>query len=129
MMKIKLINIAAVYVLVLTCLAEGYAIAGYREPQQHKRDPLRIEKPSIQDPGSGKSYRLDWCYNRGNNCGQTAATQYCRTSIGGRDPYVRAIEFKMAADIGASTPTWIMGDQEICNLPSCDGFAYIICSD
>ena len=69
-------------------------------------------------------YRLDWCLNWGSGCGRDAANAWCKTQ-GFADG---AIQFQQAPDIGASTPTRLIGTGAICDQPFCDGFKLITCS-
>jgi len=67
-------------------------------------------------------YRVDICYNWGRNCGQIAANQFCQIQ-----GYQRAIGFEQDADIGARTPTLVVGDNKLCSQNFCDGFKHIDC--
>jgi len=73
-----------------------------------------------------KGYRLDWCYQWGDQCGKPAADAWCamRMKAGGH-----AVDWKEAEDIGASSPTYVMGDGKICNQDFCDGFESITCEN
>ena len=64
-----------------------------------------------------KGYRLDLCLHWGRECGQAAA-EAC-------DGHV--VEWKTAPDIGASSPTYVMGDDKVCTENFCDGFKFITC--
>jgi hypothetical protein len=67
-------------------------------------------------------YRLDWCYKWGIQCGEAAADRFCKSK-----GYDQSVNFAMAADIGASTPTKLLGTGQICEDDFCDGFAKITC--
>jgi hypothetical protein len=66
--------------------------------------------------------RLDWCYNWGVGCGKQAADAWC-VSKG----YQNATNFGIANDIGASTPTRLIGTGAVCDQGFCDGFSQITC--
>ncbi len=68
-------------------------------------------------------YRLDWCRLWAQDCGQGAADAFCR-KIG----FTRAIAFEEDYDIGARSPTYVIGSGKICNQSFCDGFKYITCT-
>jgi hypothetical protein len=67
--------------------------------------------------------RLDWCLVWGGQCGEPAATEFCRQS-----GYTQAIAWEPALDVGMQTPTFVLGTGQICNEPGCDGFASITCT-
>jgi hypothetical protein len=66
--------------------------------------------------------RLDWCFNWGVGCGKQAADAWC-VSKG----YSAATNFQIANDIGAATPTRLIGTGAVCDQGFCDGFAFITC--
>ena len=67
--------------------------------------------------------RLDWCLVWGGQCGEPAASEFCRQS-----GYARAEAWEPAWDIGAVTPTFVLGTGQTCSEPGCDGFTSITCS-
>ncbi|HYO45703.1 MAG TPA: LCCL domain-containing protein [Gemmatimonadota bacterium] len=67
--------------------------------------------------------RVDLCLVWGGQCGEPAATEFCR-----RSGYVKATDWQPAYDIGAQTPTVVLGTGETCTEGFCDGFASITCS-
>lgn len=69
-----------------------------------------------------KGYRLDWCLDWGKKCGGQAATAWCR-----KKGYSRAVNWKLAKDIGEHCTTYVMGSGKLCGDKSCDGFSYITC--
>lgn len=77
----------------------------------------RFEDPSV------RGYRLDFCKHWGRDCGEPAATLWCRER-----GFERATRFAVEQDIGARTPTVVFGDGRLCSEASCDGFAYIECA-
>lgn len=68
--------------------------------------------------------RVDVCLVWGGQCGEPAATEFCK-----RSGYARATDWKPANDIGAQTPTVVLSSGQVCSDASCDGFASITCSD
>lgn len=73
--------------------------------------------------GPCAGYRLDWCLHWSKDCGEPAATTWCRMA-----GYERATQWNEAEDIGANSPTCVIGDGRVCNQDVCDGFSYITCS-
>lgn len=63
-------------------------------------------------------YRIDWCYQNGKGCGQSAAHAFCR-HMG----YQRTTQFQVEDHLAA---TRAMGNQALC-FKDCKGFAEIIC--
>lgn len=77
---------------------------------------VRFEKPMHQ------GYRLDWCLTWGSNCGEPAASAWCKTK-----KFDRANCWKPALDIGGASHTKVLQTGQICDQPSCDGFSEIVC--
>lgn len=69
-----------------------------------------------------KGYRLDWCLDWGKKCGEQAATAWCK-----RKGYKRAVNWKLAKDIGEHCTTYVMGNGKLCEYKFCDGFSHITC--
>jgi hypothetical protein len=67
-------------------------------------------------------FRLDWCLVWGAQCGKPAADQFCKTK-----GFTQSNNSEIANDIGASTPTIVIGTGQQCADPGCDGFTYITC--
>jgi hypothetical protein len=67
-------------------------------------------------------YRLDWCLNWGTDCGQPAADNFCK-----RRRWTGALDFAVAPNIGASDPTMVSGNNQVCDQSGCAGFKYITC--
>lgn len=67
--------------------------------------------------------RLDLCLVWGGQCGEPAATEFCRQS-----GYTKATAWEIAYDVGTQTPTFVLGTGQVCNEPGCDGFVSITCS-
>jgi hypothetical protein len=70
-----------------------------------------------------KGYRLDWCLNWATQCGEPAANAWCRTQ-----GYKHAVRWDISSDVGASSPTYVIGDRRVCNESFCDGFSMIECA-
>jgi hypothetical protein len=73
-----------------------------------------VDNPRVGD------LRLDWCREWSRNCGKAAADEFCR-----RQGFAEAASFARAPRIGERTK--VIGSGQICNNPSCDGFASITC--
>ena len=80
--------------------------------------PTGVFEPPFSD---GK--RVDICLNWGSGCGQVAADAFCQ-----KEGFAKAAEFTVAEDIGAESPTLVMGDGKLCSEAYCDGFAMIRCA-
>jgi hypothetical protein len=82
---------------------------------------------TIQNPMQGE-YRLDFClhYSKTSGafggCGGQAADAWCKAR-----GFAKARQWVVARDIGATSPTSVIGDDRICNDARCDGFASITC--
>jgi hypothetical protein len=66
--------------------------------------------------------RVDWCATWGTDCGQGGADLYCEMEHGVgwySDSYVAE------SNVG---PTLVLGDGNVCNSSSCDGFAEVTCA-
>jgi len=81
------------------------------------------ENKTFGNPMQGGN-RLDWCFNWGVGCGAQAANAWCKAQ-GWKNG---AVGFSEAKDIGASSPTRLIGTGAVCDQPFCDGFAQITCS-
>ncbi|MBN9231357.1 MAG: hypothetical protein BGO90_06180 [Legionella sp. 40-6] len=64
-------------------------------------------------------YRVDWCYKKGNDCGESAAHSFCS-----RMGFMRAKNFTQENKVGA---TKALGDEALCFGPQCSAFKYIVC--
>ncbi|HET7714693.1 MAG TPA: hypothetical protein VFK86_03620 [Bauldia sp.] len=84
--------------------------------------PVSAETANFGNPMQGPN-RLDWCVNWGQGCGAAAANAWCAAN-----GYSNAVSFEIANDIGASTPTRLIGTGAVCDQAMCDGFKYITCS-
>jgi hypothetical protein len=70
-----------------------------------------------------QNYRVDSCLYLNRQCGKPAADAWCRAKGFGK-----AIDWPVDHDIGATTPTFLMGDQQHCDHVLCDGFKHITCA-
>ncbi len=66
-----------------------------------------------------KGYPIARCVNRGETCDQDAVDVFCRMN-----GYREAIAWQPAEDIG---PTVRLGNEQLCNKRSCDGFRDVVC--
>jgi hypothetical protein len=73
------------------------------------------------NPTQGQ-YRVDYCLKWGEQCGQPAVDAWCRGQ-----GFKRASAWAPAWDIGAATPTLVIGDNKVCPEAYCDGFASVTC--
>jgi hypothetical protein len=64
-------------------------------------------------------YRVDWCYKKGQACGERAAYSFCR-----RLGYSKASAYQQEARLAA---TRTLGDSTLCFGKACDGFESITC--
>lgn len=64
-------------------------------------------------------YRVDWCYENGQGCGQHAAHSFCR-----RMGFMNAHEYKKQEHVSA---TKAIGNHKLCFGKTCDGFSSITC--
>jgi hypothetical protein len=122
---------------------EGQLVApGGAAPNQGIREEGRVEpsaaasntavrETSRMAPGSkvfepplSDGKRVDICLNWGSGCGQAAADAFCQ-----KEGFVNAAEFTVAEDIGAQSPTLVVGDGKLCAESYCDGFAMIRCTN
>jgi len=70
-----------------------------------------------------KGNRLAWCRDWGSGCGKGAANAYC-AFLG----FGEATDFKIDEDVGRKSPTRMIGNNQTCNKPFCDGFKFVSCS-
>jgi len=67
-------------------------------------------------------YRLNFCLRWGVDCGEPAATAWCKAQ-----GFARASTWKIDKDIGSLFPTIVMADKRVCAEFPCDGFEEITC--
>ncbi len=85
-------------------------------PSPSPPKPRTFFEPMVGD------YRVDWCLHWASGCGGPAADRFCRDQ-----GFQGAGLWEIAIDVAAQTPTYILGDDRVCTLPSCDGFQFISC--
>ena len=76
----------------------------------------------IGHPQAG-NYRVDICYEWGMQCGGEAADMWCKSN-----GYTRAVEWEIEHDIGATSPTMVIGSGQVCAEAHCDGYFSIACA-
>jgi hypothetical protein len=70
-----------------------------------------------------QNYRVNSCLYLNRQCGKPAADAWCRAK-----GFAKAIDWEIDHDIGATTPTYCMGDEQLCDHALCDGFLYVTCA-
>ena len=83
--------------------------------------PEAPSRVTIENPRYG-DYRLDWCRYWAHGCGKPAADEFCR-----RHGFAESASFAQDRGIGKDEPTTIIGNGQICNQRSCNGFASVTC--
>jgi hypothetical protein len=68
--------------------------------------------------------RLDLCVDWGVGCGQPAAKKFCQMK-----GWATAHSYIVANNIGALTPTRLIGTSAVCDQDFCDGFQKIVCKN
>lgn len=68
-------------------------------------------------------YRLNYCLDGEQGCGEPAATAWCKSQ-----GFDRAVRWTQEDNIGALYPTVFIGTGSICDKFLCDGFEEITCS-
>ncbi len=112
----KTATIADLLKLGVSDSAKG-AVAATTTPADKPAPVSKIfEKPTY------KGYRIDLCLNWGNMCVKPAADRFCQIN-----KFREAKSWRIAYDIGHVTPTYILGDDKICDQQFCDGFETIEC--
>ena len=71
-----------------------------------------------------EGHRLDWCLSWAAQCGEPAASAWCRSK-----KFAQANSWSKARDIGATASTKVFQNGRICDKPFCDGFSEIVCED
>ena len=83
-----------------------------------KPDP--VEQVYLEPKFNGN--RLDLCVDWATGCGAPAAKKFCQA-----EGWATASDYTVANDIGASTPTRLIGTGAVCDQGYCDGFQAITC--
>jgi hypothetical protein len=92
---------------------------GFKAITCYKASPMQVfQYPKYQ------GNRLDWCRDWSVGCGQDAAEAYCKSK-----GFAHAADFAEDSDIGASSPTRLIGTGAICDQDFCDGFESITCTN
>ncbi|MGD1878234.1 MAG: hypothetical protein ACFB13_12125 [Kiloniellaceae bacterium] len=68
-------------------------------------------------------YRLNFCLENGQGCGEPAANAWCKDS-----GFARSSRWTQEENIGALYPTVYLGSGGICDKFLCDGFEEITCT-
>ncbi len=84
--------------------------------------PAQSAQKTFVNPKLGAS-RLDYCLEWGASCGEPAATAWCKTK-----GYQKSVDAEEDHDIGATTPTRLLGSGAVCDQSYCDGFTFITCA-
>ncbi len=95
----------------------GYGGPGYGGPGYGGPQTQNFYTPALA------GNRVDWCLHWGSSCGAPAANEFCR-----RVGYSHASAFSKADNIGAHSPTVVLGSGAVCNQAHCDGFQNITCT-
>lgn len=93
---------------------------GFAEVTCFRPDP--VEHVYVQPMYNGS--RLDLCVDWGTGCGAPAAKKFCQA-----EGWATASEYTVAHNIGASTPTRLIGTGAVCDQGFCDGFEAITCKN
>jgi len=95
-------------------------------PSVHRCDSFQsiscLENIKVFNQPKHNGYRLDWCRQFEQQCGQPAALTYCQ-----KQGYSQVIGFQKQGPLTSSTMT--IGSNAICNpqYHHCDSFSYIRC--
>jgi TIR domain len=73
----------------------------------------------FKDPTIEGGTRLDYCLHWAKDCGEPAATAWCKT-VG----FNRSTAHKLKQNV---PPTYVIGDRVICKIPECTAFVEITC--
>ena len=85
-------------------------------------ETLTAKQQVFNRPRIPQGIRVDWCRFVGTDCGEGAANAFC-----GMYGFQRALSFEIENDIGASSPTYVIGSNKLCTGQTCDGFRFIVC--
>ena len=92
-------------------------------PAPARTDPSRPPPSQVFALPLWDGKRVDLCLVWGGQCGEPAATEFCK-----RSGYSKATAWHQADNIGAQTPTVVLSSGQVCSDASCDGFAAITCT-
>ena len=96
---------------------------GFAQITCTKPDPAPPAQQVYRQP-KFNGMRLDLCLDWGVGCGAPAAEKYCESK-----GWSKARRYVVAHNIGASTPTRLIGTGAVCDQNFCDGFEFIRCSN
>jgi len=86
--------------------------------QKQSNGTVKYNSPALR-MRTGGDLQLDWCRERAKNCGAPAADAFCAEQGASK-----AISFTPKPKVGL---TVMISDRKICNAPTCQGFASIVC--
>ena len=95
-------------------------LAIYLNPPPPDPEPPRKEE-TFQKPMHG-NLRLDVCQQFGRNCGEPAATAWCKTR-----GFTRAKDFETEKVGAAGIKTRLIGTDQVCQGSFCTSFTHITC--
>ena len=90
-----------------------FAVSGVKPTASAAPGTATIANPSL------RGYRLDYCLYWAQQCGEPAATAWCRAQ-----GYQRATHWQPER----VKPTLVIGDGNVCNADACHGFASVTCT-
>ena len=96
---------------VFCCLALGAASGSLRSAEMY-----------VAYPTDG-THRIDICLHWGMECAGEAARAWCQAR-----GFDGAIEWEVEQDIGAQSPTVVIGSGQVCAEAHCDGYFSITCA-
>jgi hypothetical protein len=106
----------------MTTINVGFAAALLALPAMQFPGAAAEAKEASFSPPKWKGYRLDWCVNWSEDCGQPAADAFCKAK-----GFEYATHFAQDPRIGSLDPTRLIGTDAVCDQDMCDGFKYITC--
>ncbi len=81
--------------------------------------PQYSSRQSFAAPVFSNGMRVDNCLHWGRECGEPAATSWCRWK-----GFKRSFDHEFESGI---PPTFILGDEVVCDKPFCTGFRSVVC--
>lgn len=86
--------------------------------QKQADGTVKYNSPTLKMRNGG-DLQLDWCRDWATNCGAPAANAFCASKGA-----MKAVSFSAKPKVGL---TVVIADKKICNAPTCQGFASIVC--
>lgn len=80
---------------------------------------LLPKREVFDSPKTASGIRIDHCLHWARECGEPAATHWCRSQ-----GFRRSFDYQTE---GGVPPTFVLGDSRICELPVCTAFKTIVC--